>query len=63
MLPSPVCCHVLHTHAQVKQTSLVQHAVEGLAAKLGQQVSAVVCPWKWPMPWQQQQQRSRQQQL
>jgi hypothetical protein len=37
---------------QVKETSLVQHAVEGLAARVGQQVTAVVCPWKWQLPWQ-----------
>lgn len=44
------CC-VAHPDPQVKETSLVQHTVEGLAARMGQQVAAVVCPWKWPMPW------------
>jgi hypothetical protein len=28
----------------------VQHTVEGLAARVGQQVAAVVCPWKWQLP-------------
>ena len=42
---------------QVKESSLVQHTVEGLAAKAGQQVAAVVCPWRWQMPWQRGQQQ------
>lgn len=49
-------CNLTH-NTQVKETSLVQHTVEGLAARAGGQlvdrVTAVVCPWKWSMPWQQ----------
>lgn len=48
------------TMPQVKETSLVQHAVEGLATRVGQQVTAVVCPWKWSMPWQGRQRQERQ---
>lgn len=48
------------TVLQVKETSLVQHTVEGLAARVGQQVAAVVCPWKWGRPSRQQQTPDRQ---
>lgn len=43
---------VVRNVVQVKETSLVQHAVEGLASRVGQQITAVMCPWKWPKPWQ-----------
>jgi hypothetical protein len=49
-----LCCAIL----QVKETSLVQHTVEGLAARVGQQVAGVVCPWRWSMPWQRRQQQA-----
>jgi hypothetical protein len=49
--------------AQVKDSGLVGHAVDAALGRVGQQLSSVLCPWKWRlgMPWQQQQQQTEQQ--
>jgi hypothetical protein len=47
--------------AQVKDSGLVGHAVDAALGRVGQQLSSVLCPWKWRlgMPWQQQQQQQQ----